>query len=281
MYREEVAEAGSRSIYEVVRRKLMKLRKSQTLVIVAAVVMVVSIIAVLSIHGYFGLPEGDEEEFIKAQTFDSINELQESPSEETIKKLKILIESPLLDSYLRERAIFVLTDVSIKLEKDTETRDYLKEIALNQEMPANLHSAAFANIYLIDELFPPEKHGVMQVDVQGEIKPGARISIIVKLLSEIDVENAQVGAGVIINSEVVDDPIITVITRPPYWKGSLQANTLKELEFEFQIEKEGEIELPVAYKFSFDAIDYEIEKQSLYFKITESGGEFSRTPIFE
>ncbi len=262
--------------------KLIKLKSLKTIFILGVVVMIV-----LLIFGYIWLAKIKEEKFIKSQTFDSINKLQEFPSQKTIKKLKILTESSFLDSYLRERAIFVLTDISIKLEKNSETRDYLKKIALNQEMPVNLHSAALANLDLIDQLFPPKKHGMMNVDVQGEIKLGGQISIIIRLLSDIDVENVKVGAGGIkhyspmLTPEKIESPIITPITKPPWWKGSIKANALKELKFDFRIEKEGEIEFPVVYEFNFDSIDSETEKQSLYFKITKTGGEFSRASIFK
>lgn len=279
--------AGSKRTYVLVGQKPMKLKKSQALAIVGAVILVAVVAVVLWFSGFFGLPGGDEEEFIRAQTFESINELQESPSEQTIQTLKTLIESPLLDPYLRERAVFVLTDVSIKLEEDSETRDYLKGIALNQQLPSNLQSAALANIYLIDELFPRARHGLMQVDVRGEIRPGSRISLVVKLLSDIDVEDARVDAGVIKQyspmevPEAVEHPIITAITWPPSWRGSLKANTMQEVVFDFQIERQGEIELPVVYKFDFDSVDYEIGKQSLYFRITKTSGEFTRTEIFK
>ena len=268
-------EAESKDSHRTMRRTLIGHRKRGIFLVLAAIAVGLTLAVACP-----GQSESEEEKLVKAQTFDSINELQESPSEETIKKLRIFIESPLLDSYLRERAAFVLTDVSIRLEKEVEARDYLKGIALNQQMPVNLHSAAFANIDLIDQLSPPQKHGMMQVDVEGEIQVGARISLVIRVLSDIDVENAQVRAGVVKNSEVVESPIITIITRPPGWKGSLTANTLKELRFDFQIEREGQVKLPISYKFSFDSIDYEIEDQFLYFSITEAGGEFSRTAIF-
>lgn len=81
--------------------------------------------------------------------------------------------------------------------------------------------------------------------------------------------------------EAVESPIITAISWPPSWRGSLKANTLLELTFDFQIERQGGVELPAAYKFDLDSVDYEIEKQSLYFRITKTGGEFSRTEIFK
>jgi len=69
------------------------------------------------VGGGFWFAKVKKENFIKLQTFDSINQFQENPLPETISKLKTFIESPLLDQYLRERAVFVLTDVSTKLEK--------------------------------------------------------------------------------------------------------------------------------------------------------------------
>ena len=241
------------------------------------------VIAGLAVGGGFWFTKVKKENFIKSQTFDSINQFQENPSPEAINQLKTFIESPLLDQYLRERAIFVLTDVSTKLEKNSETRDYLKEVALDKEVSSNLQSAAFANINLIDELFPPKKHGIMNTEVLGEIKPGNQISIIVKLLSDIDVEDVEVGAGEIKQYSPMIGPeeyepsiILTPISKPAIWKGSIKSDTLKELKFDFRIEKEGEIKFPVVYKFNFDQIDYEMERQFLYFKITKTGGEFFR-----
>jgi len=246
-------------------------------------IIILGVVIVGLVGGGFWFAKVKKENFIKSQTFDSINQFQENPSPETISKLKTFIESPLLDQYLRERAIFVLTDVSTKLEKNSETRDYLKGLALNKEAPGNLQSAALANINLIDELFPPEKHGIMNTEVLGEIKPGNQISIIVKLLSDIDVENVEIGVGEIKQySPMMDGEqykpsiILTPISKPAIWKGSIKANILNELKFDFQVEKEGEVKLPIIYKFNFDQIDYEMERQFLYFKITKTGGEFFR-----
>jgi len=123
----------------------------------------------------------------------------------------------------------------------------------------------------------------MNTEVLGEIKPGNQISIIVKLLSDIDVENAEVGAGEIKQyspmmggEEYEPSIILTPISRPAIWKGNIKANILNELKFDFQVEKEGEVKIPVVYKFNFDQIDYEMERQFLYFKITKTAGEFFR-----
>ncbi len=256
-------------------------KKLKTFLIVVAVAVVVSLVVV-----YLRQPES------QFDSIDSINELQEFPSEDTIDTLIALVEDDELDPYLRERALCVLTDVSIRLDRmeldgtrmvrHSQTREYLKEIALYQIMPdSSLQSAALANIDLIDTLFPPERHGTMHVDVRGDIKPGNHIAILVSLLSDIYVEDARVSAGMIPQHAQMEDPldiptpIITPITDPPLWRGELRADTVQELRFDFQIEAEGEMELPVSYKFNFDEMDYEFEKQSLVFTVTTTGGNFS------
>ena len=278
----------TKEVHKTVKRKSIELKKPKTFLIVVALALLVSLVVACG-----GVPGGGGEPGGGDWTLDAINELQESPSDDTIEMLRGVIEDedPELDPYLRERAIFVLTDVSIMLdrrelegmemERVSQNRDYLKEIALNQEMPASLQSAALANIDLTDELFPPERHGAMHVDVRGELKPGSQIAIIVTLFSQIHVENARVNAGVVkLYSPTEDDqvrnyPIITPIDVPS-WEGEVELDTLMELRFDFRIEQEGEMKFPVSYKFTFDGIDYEIGEQSLYFTITSEGGGFSR-----
>lgn len=269
------------------KRKPREFKKPRTFLIVVALGLVVSlVVACGGKPGAGGQPGGGD------WTLDSINELQEFPDEDTIDTLIALVEDDELDPYLRERALSVLTDVSIRLDRmeldrmemvrNSQTREYLKGIALDQTMPASLQSAALANIDLIDTLFPPERHGTMTVDVRGEIKPGNRIAILVSLLSDIYVGNARVCAGMIYHHTETEDPldvpipIITPITDPPLWEGELKEDTVQELRFDFQIEAEGEMDLPVSYKLSFDEMDYEFETQSLVFTVTTTGGEFSR-----
>jgi hypothetical protein len=210
--------------------------------------------------------------FLKKEKFNplkvsiqDLEEMQKVPPKDYIKKLEAVVEKN-KDPYTRERAIFTLTNITIKKEETDKVIDFLKKIAMN-EKEDNVRSAAYANIDLIRDYYPLEKQGSFDLSLSGDIKKNGKIKIVAKVSSKIDVKEARVGISSLHKNIRLLEPF-----RPVY-KFSLNANEPKEFEFNFNLKEVGEYKIPFSFILSFDRIDYEEIVKEIFLKVGESSGE--------
>ena len=224
--------------------------------------ILILIIAVAIIAGGFLLitKERFEPEKVDIKYLES---MQLNPPKDYIKRLKLVVEKN-KDPYTRERAIFTLTDITIRKYETEKIIDFLKEIALN-EKEDNVRSAAYANIDLIRDYYPLERQGSLELSILGEIKKGSQIKLIAKISSKIDVEEVIIGIDYL--------PKDIEWLSQPYHKIALKANEPKEIEFDLLLRKIGEYEIPVTLMMSFDKIDYEEIEKEIRIKVGEFSGE--------
>jgi|YelNatPaOPRAMG01_1025707.scaffolds.fasta_scaffold08802_6 hypothetical protein len=209
--------------------------------------------------------------FLKKEKFDplkvsiqDLEEMQKNPPKDYIKKLEAVVEKN-KDPYARERAIFTLTNITIKKQETDKVIDFLKKIAMN-EKEDNVRSAAYANIDLIRDYYPLEKQGSFDLSLSGDIKKNGKIKIVAKVSSKIDVKEARVGISSL-HKNIKLEPY------QPVHKFSLKANEPKEFEFNLLLKETGEYEIPFSFILSFDRIDYEEIVKEIFLKVGESSGE--------
>lgn len=182
-------------------------------------------------------------------TIDDLEKIQLNPPKDYIKKLELVIQKN-NDPYTKEKAIFTLTDIAIRKYETEKIVDFLKEMAMN-EKTNNLRTAAYANLDLIREHNPLEKHGSLSLSVFGEIKKNSKIILVARVLANVDVEEARVG----INK--LNKNIELLNTSQMVYQLSLKANQPQEAEFELFLKERGEYEIPVTLILSSDRVDYE------------------------
>jgi len=192
-----------------------------------------------------------------------LERMQLDPPEDYIRELTSVVEKN-DDPYVRERAIFTLTDIAIRKYETEKIVDFLREIAMN-ETEDNVRTAAYANIDLIREYYPLEKQGSLELSVSGDIKKSSSIKLIARISSKVNVEDAIVGIDYL--HENIE------LLSMPYYKTDLKANEPKEFEFELLLKEVGEYEIPVTLMLSFDRIDYEEIREEILLKVDETGGE--------
>jgi hypothetical protein len=170
------------------------------------------------------------------------------------------------DPYVRERAVFTLVDIAIEGNETEEIVDFLKELAMN-ETDDNVRTAAYANIDLIRDLYPPEKKGAIALYFLGDIKKGSEVSLV-----------AEVSSATYLNEEAIlgitSLPDGIELLSPGVLKLELEANIPQEVDFNLRLNQTGEYIIAVALKLSFDRIDYEIIHKDVYLVVNESDGEF-------
>ncbi|MBO8182741.1 MAG: hypothetical protein H0Z28_08115 [Archaeoglobus sp.] len=175
-------------------------------------------------------------------------------------ELKEIIESD-ADSAAKEDAIIGMAELSIAFNDTERVISYLKEIAYNEENDT-VRTAAYAAIDLIRD-YKPIILGDMVVDVEGELKPGVKSVIVVKVTAFSDVTGTVSFARLPKDFEVSN----------PYYKLDLDAGEEKEFRFEFTPKQSGEYAVTIVSHLSTDRVDYYELRQKLLLKIEEDGGE--------
>jgi len=236
---------------------------------ITALVGIMAIVAVVVMFYMSGMKEEKPE--VSEENIEYLESMQLNPPKDYIKKLTSIIKTN-ENSYMRERAIFTLTDVAIRKYETEKIIDFLKEVARN-EKEDNVRTAAYANIDLIREYYPLEKQGSLELSILGEIKKNSKIKLIAKISSKVDVEEAIVGI------DTTHQNIVPVNVSVPVYKLELRANQPEEVEFELLLKEVGEYEIPVTLILSFDRIDYEEIREEILLKVDETGGEVLQEKI--
>lgn len=187
-----------------------------------------------------------------------------------IPKLKEIIKSD-TDSYVRERAIFVLTDISIQKNVTTEAIDFLKDIA-HSEKNDEVRTAAYSNLDLIRETVPPPIEGELDFRIEGDIKKGGDITIFLRAIAYQDSEatvfikrlssygdNERVGLSLVGRNKV---------------NFPLKSGESNEFPFTLAIDENGEYLVIGALKLSLDRVDYRVIEKQIYLKVDETEGSY-------
>ncbi len=154
----------------------------------------------------------------------------------------------------------------MEVNETEEIIDFLKVLAMD-ETEDNVRTAAYANIDLIRDLFPPEKKGFLELYLSGDISKGSEVSLIAEVSSTIDLEEEAI-LGIISLPDGIELLSTGVL------KLELEANVPEEVVFNLRLNQTGEYIITVALKLSFDRIDYEEVHKDVHLTDNESGGEF-------
>jgi hypothetical protein len=237
--------------------------------------VIVVVIAVLLVSFYLVTMEKEEpkdeadDDNISDETDNEYTEYFESllldPPEDYMEALMSLVEEN-EDSYVRESAIFTLTDLKIRDNETDDIIDFLKDIAMNEE-DENVRTAAYANIDLIRDVYPLEKQGSLELHVTGDIMKNNNITILANVSSNVTLEEEAIVG---INSW--DDKIDMLSER--MFKLNLEANITQQVSFVLHLNDTGEFFIPVTLKLCFDIIESENIKKQIYLNVEESDGEF-------
>ena len=184
--------------------------------------------------------------------------------------MEIIRKSP--DNDARERAMFVLTDISLNASNTEGTVQLFKDIALTEEND-DVRTAAYTNLYHIRSVHPPESRGTLEVRIQGNLREGSRVTLIATVSSSVDVGNALTGIQKIADKESSHTDGITLNSSHPMpLKLSLKAGVPQEIPFTLDIHKKGLYKIVYVLILQFDRVDSEeITKEILIDAGKDSG----------
>lgn len=200
----------------------------------------------------------------KQITTDSLESMQLNPPQDYIQKLTGIIQTN-RDPYIRESAVFTLTDIAIKKNETGRIYDFLREIATN-EKETNVQSAAFATIYRIKTVYPEEPKATLDVTIQGPIQQGANITLIATVSFPNQAVKAIVGINRFSNTiELLSNPVV---------KLNLSDQSPRAIPFKIKILRKGSYYIPVTLKVSYNRVDEDTIKKRIIITVNETSGSY-------
>lgn len=202
----------------------------------------------------------------KEVTIEQLELMQLEPAQDYFQTLTATIKEN-TDLYVRERAVYTLTEISISKNETQPVIDFLKRIA-SSEKDENVRTAAYANIDFIKNVYPPEKKGKMDLSIAGAIRKGGNITLIANVSSAVDVEKAIVGINKLHTSiKLSTEPVVKI---------DLKAGRPERIEFNLTLKENGKYYIPVTFTISLDRVEYETTQKRVYITVDETGGEVNR-----
>jgi hypothetical protein len=202
---------------------------------------------------------------------DYIEEIHMRLDPADIPELKNIIQEN-LDNYVRERAVFILSDISIRKNLANDTISFLKDVVQNEKND-QVRAAAYASINDIRELYPLEVPSSFDLKIDGAIIQGETISVIAVCRCAQPVSEAIAGIKHISEKEPADDPGIKIISPNPV-HFPLAAGASKEVSFKLELDKAGEYAIVCTLHLGFDIVDYVTLEKTIYLRVENTGGSF-------
>lgn len=201
-----------------------------------------------------------------------LEEIHRSLDPKRIPELMEIIRSH-PEPYVRERAVFVLTDIAIRGNRVDEVIDFLKEIAY-EEKEDNVRTAAYANLDIIRTYYPLDLGADVSIRLEGEIRKGSNVTLVITVSSGVSVPEAR--AGIVRIVDMASDTALTaamVMSTNPV-KFSLSAGNPEEVRFTVYLVDAGEYGMDINVRLSLDRVDYQNIKKVVYLKVGEDRGEY-------
>lgn len=233
-------------------------------ILLVAIVLVAGIVLVAALRSCDDYPRADLE---------VVDDLHRDLLPSSIPTLKDIIGSS-TEPYVRERAIFALTDIAIAHTIPEEAAPFLKELALHERQPT-VRTAAWGNLELLRESHPILIDGSLALRMDGEVKTGSRVRLVCTALVSSPSVSATVGVERIVSFRT--EPTGTVAFAPGTYSSQhaqLPAFEPKEFVFEFDLSGSGSFGVLVVLKLDYDRVDYATLESQGVITFNEKGGSF-------
>lgn len=224
--------------------------------------LAIAVILVL-ILGYFMISPRIADQGISSN-IDNLQSIEEKSPKDYIEKLESIINSQ-NDPYVRERAVFTLTQIAISNHETDKVIPILKRIA-TEESNTEVRTAAYANSDLIQSLSPPPSRGSLNLTIEGTVRKGSTVRIIATVSSSAPPSRSVVGIHKIPDAFELQSDVV--------YYPSLKPNITENVEFTGILNKTGEFSIPISLLLSFDRIESESIDKWIFFTVNETDGGY-------
>ena len=211
------------------------------------------------------------------QPFSSLRDLEAihlNLSASDIPRIGATVADPRVNRDIRDRAIFILTDVALSTNRTGEALTLLKRVAAT-ERDERLRTAAYANIDLIRRVSVADKYGDVEIRIDGLIHQGTNVTLVAKISTYKPISKTLFGITKIVEGEKGPTDGIVIIN-PPLWPihVSLQPGSSQEIPITLTLAREGEYQIVCALQMDVDRTDYQRIQKEVYITVRKDSGEY-------
>jgi hypothetical protein len=226
-------------------------------------------------------------------TLKHVDDLHMKMSASSLGELETIIQGSTA-AYTRERAVTVYSDIASRSGNTPRAMTFLKDVA-TKEADDNVRSSAYTSYYWLQETagIPPKTS--VETRVQGDIKPGSNVTVLLIVKSERGSELASVS----LQARNPQEPTVTpapdsgtrsvVIVDANSGKGAqtnvyltpsnrirkpLPANVSVEFPYTVSIREPGKVVLQSVVEVRYDRLDYDTVKGNIYLDVGTNGGTY-------
>ena len=204
-------------------------------------------------------------------TSDYLNELHLKLSQDDIPFLKEVVQkNP--NQYVRERAIYIMTDIATRRDVSDEVRGLLNDLAYNEQNDS-VRSAAYTNLYIIREHNPLEIDATFDLKIEGNIITGNTVDLISNVSLSGTTNEAILGIKRIVGREKEYTSGVLLSGDNPS-RFMLKEGEIKESRFSLHLIDDGEYLIICSLKLGVDRVDYQIIEKTILIRVEKTGGAY-------
>lgn len=179
--------------------------------------------------------------------------------------LKEIIRS---DKYniVRERAIFIITEIAINNDKQSEVKPFLENLILSEPNMIIL-GAAYANLNLINDTVENEEYGDLELSIKGVLEVGNEIELECLCSSQLERTIAMLGIARIVPIDAISSDGIVNTSRNPIRFEMGGGETTKK-SFILSLNSPGKFGIAVKLKINIDSDNYQLIEKQIVFYVT-------------
>ena len=206
----------------------------------------------------------------KPQTVDTIHR---NMSFAEIPQLKEIITSS-ADNQTREMAVMAMTDIAMNANRSQDILPFLKDIVLNEKDPTVRH-AAYANLDVIRKYQPSEIWGTQSIRVEGDLRPGNKIRLVVDVTPSVDTVHNLVGIQKILVGRERSNGITLISPELMPVRFSSAAGISHEVPFTLYLNKSGKYSVYCYTKINVNRIDYQTFQKIVDLTVNTDKGSYT------
>jgi len=207
-----------------------------------------------------------------ADRFSAIDALQKLPKSSALTELEGIAAGS-ADSAFRERAVLALAAMAanqsgLSSSQIQDVESFLMGLASDKD--ATVRPAALASLALLQQSRPTMPAGGLSIRVEGEIRTGNTVTLVVFPSSPTSIAEARVGIG-----RITGDPAGIQVDLHRSVRLTLEPGATQVVQIQVKLEIPGEYILPVGVKLMISPTDQQDIWREVHLDVGQEGGSYA------
>ncbi len=143
-------------------------------------------------------------------------------------------------------------------------------MGLTADKDVTIRSAALASLALLQDGRPTVTAGGLSIRVEGEIKTGSTLTLVLFPSSSISTTEARLGIG-----RIIGDPAGIQVDLHRSVHLTLGPGTTQVVQIQVKLEKPGKYILPLGVKLTFNSMDQQYIFREVHLDVSQEGGSYA------